>query len=74
MDTLPALVRNTADPEAADQAYRAMSDLWRADQPVAFLFLFSRPRVVHRRVKGLNAPWRADPLRFTDDLWLEQTP
>jgi len=68
------LVRNTADPEAADQAYRTMSDLWRADQPVAFLFLFSRPGVVHRRVKGLTNPWRADPLRFTDDLWLEDRP
>jgi len=48
--------------------------LWRADQPVAFLFLFSRPRVVHRRVKGLSAPWRSDPLRFTENLWLENQP
>jgi peptide/nickel transport system substrate-binding protein len=65
------LARSTPDPEAVDQAYREMSDLLRADQPVAFLFRFATPHLVHRRVKGLSAPFRTNPLLFAEDLWLE---
>ena len=64
-------LRTTADPEAVDQAHREMSDLLRRDQPVAILYCPNWNFAVHRRVKGLSSPWRADPLRFTDDLWLE---
>ena len=63
--------RTTADPEAEDRAYRDVSDLLRRDQPFAFLHRMVSPHIVHRRVKGLSAPWRADPLRFSEDLWLE---
>ena len=65
-------MRTMAEPEAQDQACREMSDLLRRDQPFAFLFRWAAPRVVHRRVKGLSTPWRADPLLFTEDLWLEK--
>ena len=67
-------LRTTADPDARDQAYREMSDLLRRDQPIAFLMRGVSAEVVHRRVKGLRAPWRADPLLFTEDLWLEDRP
>jgi ABC-type oligopeptide transport system substrate-binding subunit len=66
--------KTTAEPEAVDQAYREMSELLRADQPVAFLFRHAVPHLIHRRVKGLNAPWRTNPLLFTEDLWLEDRP
>ena len=62
--------QSTADLHAVDHAYREMSDILRTDQPVAFLFLDSVTRIVHRRVKGLSA-LRPNPLRFTEDLWLE---
>ena len=65
-------LRTTADPEAEDRTYREMSEILRRDQPVAFLHSLVRPHIVHRRVKGLSAPWRADPLRFTEALWLEK--
>jgi ABC-type transport system substrate-binding protein len=71
---LLARLRTTADPDARDQAHREMSDLLRRDQPIAFLFKYfgaSGADVVHRRVKGLSSPWRADPFQFTEDLWLE---
>ncbi len=77
MTRLLDVLRTTADPEAVDQAHREMSDLLRGDQPLAFLFKnFGREgaHVVHRRVKGLSAPWRSDPLRFTEDVWLENQP
>jgi len=74
MTRLLEVLRTTADPEAVDQAHREMSDLLRRDQPIAFLFKYfgaSGADVVHRRVKGLSSPWRADALRFTEDLWLD---
>ncbi len=54
------------------QAHREMSALLRADQPVAFLFSCAVPHLIHRRVKGLSAPWRINPLLRTEDLWLEK--
>ena len=61
----------TADPEVIDDAYRRMTDILRQDQPVAFLFRYATPHVVHRRVKGLNGPWRTNPLLFAEDLSLD---
>ncbi len=65
------LARTTADPQAVDHAYREMSDILRTDQPIAFLLPDSTTHIVHRRVKGLDAPWRKDWLLVTEDLWLE---
>ena len=67
-------LRTTAEPEAVDQAHREISDLLRGDQPLATLFAPAGATVVHRRVNGLSEPWQSDPLRFTDDLWLENRP
>jgi len=66
------VARTTADPEVIEDAYREMTDLLRRDQPIAFLFGFGTAHIVHRRVKGLSVPSRADPLRCTDDLGLEE--
>jgi hypothetical protein len=55
-------------------AVPSWSDLLRRDQPVALLFKYfgaAGAHVVHRRLKGLSAAWRANPLEFTDDLWLD---
>jgi ABC-type transport system substrate-binding protein len=68
------LTRTTVDPQAVDEAYREMSDILRTDQPVAFLFPEGSTHIVHQRVKGLDAPWRADWLPVTEDLWLEDPP
>jgi ABC-type transport system substrate-binding protein len=71
LTTIIELTRTTADPQAVDHAYREMSDILRTDQPVAFLLPDSSTHIVHRRVKGLDAAWRTNPLLFTEDLWLE---
>ncbi|MGK2935114.1 MAG: ABC transporter substrate-binding protein [Gemmatimonadaceae bacterium] len=60
-----------ADPEVEDGAYREISDLVRADQPVAFLFRAADAHVVHRRVRGLVDSRQANPLLFAEELWLE---
>jgi len=46
-------------------------DILRTDQPVAFLIPDFTTHIVHRRVKGLDARWRINLLKFTEDLWLE---
>jgi hypothetical protein len=72
-------VRGVVEPRLAELAVIARREwllriLVRRDQPIAFLFGFATLHIVHRRVKRLSAPWRADPIRFTEDLWLEDRP
>ena len=67
-------LRTTADPEVEDRAHRDVSELLRRDQPFAFLHRMVSRHIVHGRVKGLSAPWRANPLSFAEDLWLENRP
>ncbi len=26
---------------------------------------------IHRRIRGLSSPWRADPVMFMEDLWID---
>lgn len=66
------LAETAANPERTGQAYRDISDLVRADQPVAFLFRAAEPHVVHRRVQGLIDSRRPNPLLFADELWLKE--
>ena len=58
--------------EANPDYYRGNPRIeFRADAPVTLLF----PKVdfdfVHRRIRELNSPWRADPVEFMEYLWLE---
>jgi peptide/nickel transport system substrate-binding protein len=60
-----------SDPAEADAVCRQLTQIFRAEVPATFLF----PRVATvfagRRVRGLSSPWRVDPIRFIDDLWLD---
>jgi peptide/nickel transport system substrate-binding protein len=71
LTTLLDAAEATADPDAVEQAYRGISEILRADQPVTFLTRPAKAYVVHRRVKGLSAPWHADPLWYIDELSLD---
>jgi peptide/nickel transport system substrate-binding protein len=71
MEKLLDVAEATADPVAMDQAYRDISAALRTDQPVAFLTRLTSAYVVHRRVKGLSAPWHSDPLWNIDGLSLD---
>ncbi|MGQ0732279.1 MAG: ABC transporter substrate-binding protein [Acidobacteriota bacterium] len=68
---LQELARTTMDPDVRDRAYRGISDILRIDQPITILIPDSGTHVVHRRVQGLDARWRANPLLFSEDLWLD---
>ena len=62
----------TSDPDVRDRIYREIMEIFRVDVPITFL----QPRVqvvfAHRRLRGLISPWRADPVWFMEDLWLEE--
>jgi len=61
----------TADPNESDRIYRELMGIFRLEQPLTYLHPWTTTFVVHRRIQGLNTPFRADPLRFMEDLWLE---
>jgi len=67
-------LRATADPDETERLNRRLSDIFRADPPVTRLILRTPTHFVHRRVRGLSTPFRAEPDRFMGDLWIEDEP
>ena len=61
----------TADPDSADNIYRRLSEIFRTDMPVTFLFPSVGTLFAHRRIQGLSSPWRANAVRHMEELWLE---
>jgi peptide/nickel transport system substrate-binding protein len=61
----------TADPEEEDRLYRRLTEIYRSDMPFTRLIPWSRDWFVHRRVRGLSTPFRAEPDAYMEELWLE---
>ena len=61
----------TADPGEQDQIHRELLRIFRIEQPLTYLGPHTGTFLVHRRIKGLSSPYRADPIVFMEDLWLE---
>jgi peptide/nickel transport system substrate-binding protein len=62
----------TRDPDELDRICRELTEIFRADVPVTWLFPSIRTFFVHRRIQGLSSPWRADPVKHMEDLWIEE--
>jgi peptide/nickel transport system substrate-binding protein len=62
----------TRDPDELDHICRELTEIFRADVPVTWLFPSIRTFFVHRRIQGLSSPWRADPVKHMEDLWIEE--
>lgn len=62
----------TVEPAVRDSLYRAVAAIFRGDLPVTLLFPVSRTHVAHRRVMGLESPYRANPLLHAEELWIEE--
>ncbi len=69
--TLIGRAMMTAEPDEMDRIYRELMEIFRRDMPVTFLHPVVRTFFAHRRLRGLSTPFRADPLRFMEHLWLE---
>lgn len=61
----------TMNPDEYDQIYRELWPIFRADMPATFLFQYHDGTAAHRRLRGLSTPWRADPVQYLGDLWLD---
>ncbi len=70
--TLADQMNSNWDPATDDRIYRRLAEIFRADVPVTFLFPHVNTTFAHRRLRGLSSPWRADPVVFMEDLWLEE--
>ena len=61
----------TIDPEANDQIYREVMEIFRADLPVTFLFPATALCVAHRRLHGLSTPYRIPVAGNMEYAWIE---
>jgi len=71
---IPALIdslETQIEPDEQARLHRAITEILREDVPVTFLM----PRVVtvaaHRRVRGLESPFKVFPSRHMEELWME---
>jgi peptide/nickel transport system substrate-binding protein len=63
----------TADPEEVDALYRRLTEIYRADPPFTRLIPYTRDWFVHRRIRGLSTPFRAEPDTYMEELWVEES-
>ena len=59
-------------PNERDIAVRKLWPIFRTDLPFTFLYPPVMLNIVHRRIRGLKSPNRADPARFMEHLWIEE--
>jgi len=65
-------IKETMDPEELDDIYRQLTPLIERDMPVTFLFSEAQSYVVPAWLRGLESPYRADPMQFSERLWIER--
>ncbi len=64
-------LQKAADPDAEDRLYREISKVFLDDPPMVRLMSVSTSWFVHRRIRGLSAPFNASPGQHMEDLWVE---
>lgn len=71
VDVLVDRLESTADPDARDEIFLELTEIFRVEAPALFLFPNVQFVVATRRVQGLSSPWRALPALYMDALRLE---
>lgn len=61
----------SGEPDLQDEVFSRLTDFFRAEVPVTILTPFTRTTVAHRRLHGLSTSGRADPVRYMEELWVE---
>ncbi|MHC4489526.1 MAG: ABC transporter substrate-binding protein [Planctomycetota bacterium] len=62
----------TLTPGETDIAVRKLWPIFLTDAPFTFLSPRVQFNIVHRRIRGLKSPNRADPAMFMEHLWIEE--
>ncbi|MEJ2238854.1 MAG: ABC transporter substrate-binding protein [Gemmatimonadales bacterium] len=65
-------IEATADPGIRDRLVTELRAIFSDEVPALFLFPSVRFVIAHRRLRGLASPWKAEPTRFMDELWLAE--
>ena len=68
---LLAAAQKTRNPDETDEIFRGLMSEFGEDLPFTSLVLSVETYVVHRRVKGMSTPFRANPLWSLEHLWIE---
>lgn len=55
-----------------DSNTRKMWPIFQKDLPWLFLYPEVKFYIVHKRIRGLESPHRAHPIRFVQNLWIEE--
>ena len=63
----------TANPEEVDSLYRRLTEIYRVDPPFTRLIPLTADWFVHRRIRGLSTPFRAEPDTYMEELWVEES-
>jgi peptide/nickel transport system substrate-binding protein len=65
-------IQVTADPAEEDRLYRRLADVYRAEMPFTRVIPWSTTWFVHRRIRGMSTPFRAEPDTYMETLWIER--
>jgi peptide/nickel transport system substrate-binding protein len=55
-----------------ERIYEELAPIFLGDVPITFLYLGSEAYVTHRRIRGFESPYLANPMRFLEDFWIER--
>lgn len=59
-------------PGSDDRLYKDLMPIFQRDVPLTFLYPAVWTTVSHKRIRGLSSPFRSDPVRFLERLWIEE--
>ena len=65
-------IKQTMDPDQLDGIFRQLTSIIQRDIPVTFLYAEARSYAVPAWLRGLESPYRADPMQFSERLWIER--
>jgi hypothetical protein len=65
-------IETTLDRDEGAHLKAELTEVLGADVPAIFLYPAVWSFVADRRVQGLSSPWRADPVRWANRLWIEE--
>ncbi len=57
--------------EEFDSTAKKLWTIFQADMPWTFLYPEVRFNVVHKRIRGLKSPYRSNPAKYLEHLWIE---
>lgn len=60
------------DPDSVDHFYVELAGIFAEDHPALFLYPAVSTTIVHRRVRGLSSPYRADAVWYLEELWIAE--